>query len=1021
MIMALKLRGVLLATTLLVAGAPAIARGSSPEPESEEPIAAQDPDPRAEPDGETENLSVESAAPKVVKLPKSDTLWAFGSSDTADIVNSQTFAFPAQGATVNAGATGTAEANMRGLGPARTLVLVNGRRLQAGDPRAPFADLNFVPRAMIKRFDYLTGGASAVYGSDAISGIVNFIIDTNFDGLRIDAQAGTFMHDSDASSRILNADAARGYRPPHGMSTNGGAQEITAAYGHRFNYGMAHVTAYASYRKQAPVPQSSRDYSFCSLAARTAAQGAGTPPRDFNCNASTVSAAGTFLTNVGTFQVAGNQFVPGSVPFNFAPYNFSQRPDERYSLGAFADYEISPAAKPYIEAMFMDDRTSSRSAPSGDFFNTTTINCDNPLLSAQQFNTVCVPNNTFVDGQGVTRAIAYVGRRNVEGGGREDHQRHKAWRVVGGIRGEPLSGLTYDVYYQHGTTRLTEVVRNEISADRLQLALDAVANPAIGGVPGVAAGAPVCRIRLTDPASPAGQNCVPWNIFQTGGVTPEALAFLELPLRLKGRTKQTLVDANVTFLGGDYGIKVPGADNGIAINVGAEYRKELLATRPDEAFQLGEGAFQSSPIQPVHGDFDVREVFTEAQIPVLSRGLVNQLVLSLTYRYSDYQAGGHHFDTDAYKASFEFAPVPDVRARGSYNRAIRAPNIVELFTPQSIGIGGSSDPCAGAAPVATSAQCANTGVTPAQYGSILANPANQYNALFGGNPNLTPEIADTYTIGLVLQPRWIPGLAVTVDYFDIDVAHVVSRQGFQTVMAQCLATGAPFFCSKIHRAPGTGSLWLSPTGFVDVANANAGGLKTSGVDVIANYDRLIGRARFSLHYASTFLRSLEVDTGIEPLDGNGDGKFDCAGLYGNACAGFLTGAPSPTYRHRLRLGLTFAGDIGLLAQWRHLSSVRNDGLSHDCDINPGPSCTASVAPANRRIGAQNYFDLNLGARIADRFNFRLGANNLFDRRPPIVGSEVATAPFGNGNTFPQLYDALGRYLYAGVTIDFEAL
>ena len=157
----------------------------------------------------------------------------------------------------------------------------------------------------------------------------------------------------------------------------------------------------------------------------------------------------------------GNQFAPGSVPFNFAPYNYFQRPDERYTFGAFADYEISPGAKPYLEAMFMDDHTDAQIAPSGDFFNTNTLNCDNPLLSTQQFNAICTPANTFVDANGVTQATLYIARRNVEGGGRDDDVRHSDYRIVAGIKGDPLRGISYDAYWQFGRTLRNESYKND--------------------------------------------------------------------------------------------------------------------------------------------------------------------------------------------------------------------------------------------------------------------------------------------------------------------------------------------------------------------------------------------------------------------------------------------------------------------------------------------------------------------------------------------------------------------------------
>ncbi|HKX91297.1 MAG TPA: TonB-dependent receptor [Sphingomicrobium sp.] len=1045
--MKLDFRQRLLTTTLLVgaasmAASPAYAQDTTqPEPAAgSQPATAQTEPPPANAEGEPVRSASDititgtripqpnltSASP--VTVLNSQDIKLQGTTRTEDLINSLPQSFAAQGSNISNGSTGTASVNLRGLGSVRTLVLVNGRRLQPGDPRiGSIADINFIPSSIVKRVDVLTGGASSVYGADAVAGVVNFIMDTSFRGLRIDAQASTFMHYNDGADHVINANfqSNRNFRPPHGMSVNGGAQDLSVAFGAGFDDNRGSIMAYATYRKQDAVLQATRDYSFCSLAARST-RGQGNPPSDFTCGGSATSATGTFFTNVGTFQVQGNQFVPGSTPFNFGPYNFYQRPDERYTLGAFAEYEISPGARPYLEAMFMDDVSNSRIAPSGDFFNTTTINCDNPLLSTQQFNTICVPANTFVDGQGVTRAVAYTGRRNVEGGGREDHLEHQSYRIVGGIRGDVLRGVSYDTYYQYGTTKLSQVYLNDLSVSRIQMALDVIANPAVNGVPGIPAGTPVCRIQVTDPTNLVGQNCVPWNIFTTGGVTPEALEFLAIPLVLRGHVSEIVANANVTLDGGEYGVQTPWADRGIGLNFGGEYRKESLETQPDTAFQLGEGAGQGAPTLPVSGKFDVREAFAELQIPIISHSFIDELTLTGGYRYSDYKVAGNHFNTDTYKVEVRLAPVRDFRARASYNRAVRAPNVVELFGPQFVGLGGTVDSCAGPAVGGlvngfTAAQCAFSGVTAAQFGNIVANPANQYNALFGGNTSLAPEKADTYTAGVVLQPRWIPGLAFSVDYFDIKIENLISTLGFQTILSQCLSSGDPFFCSKINRAPGSGSLWLSSAGFIETTNTNIGGMRTKGWDINGNYShKLGGIGTVNVAYVGTILDTLEIDTGVVPLTGTGNGKFDCAGFYGNTCGSFLTGAPNPKYRHKLRLGLTLPNGLGVSGQWRYFSSVKNDGLNDDCDINPsGPSgCVSVVNPGNQKIKAQSYFDLALTARITDRYNFRIGANNILDTDPPVVGSEVSNAPFGNGNTFPQVYDALGRFLFAGVTVNF---
>lgn len=938
-----------------------------------------------------------SASP--VTVVTSQEVKLSGTTRTEDLINSLPQSFAGQGSNISNGATGTATVNLRGLGSARTLVLVNGRRLHPGDPRAPAPDLNFIPAALVKRVDVLTGGASSVYGADAVAGVVNFIMDTEFRGLRIDGQASAFMHSNNGDPDALAANDARGFRYPTGQSVNGGAQDISVSLGAGFDDNRGSVMAYATYRNQSPVLQSTRDYSFCALTANSEARIASVGRR-FDCSGSATSANGTFFTNVGTFQVGpGQTFIPGSTPFNFNPYNYYQRPNERYTLGAFANYEINEMFNPYLEAMFMDDHTDAVIAPSGNFFSTNTINCDNPLLSTQQFNTICVPANTFVDANGVTQAIAYTGRRNVEGGGRQDDVEHTSFRVVAGMRGDLDRGLSYNASGVFGKTILSEIYRNDFSVTRLNRAMDVVTDPATG--------LPVCRSVLTgeDPA------CVPWNIFVEGGVTQEALNYLQTPGLSRGNVQQKSAGIDFTFLGGEYGLQLPWSDRGVSANVGGQYIKHSLLFETDTAFTTGDLAGQGGPTIGVSGDYDVRELFGEVELPIVSNSFIEEFTVRAGYRKSWYHVADNRFSTDTYKLEAELAPVRDIRLRGSYNRAVRAPNVIELFSAQSIGLGGSDDPCSGAVPTATLAQCQLTGVTAAQYGTIIPNPAEQYQSFFGGNPNLSPEKADSYTFGLVLQPRFIPGLAITVDYFDIRLRNAIGTIGFDTIMTQCITTGDPFFCSKIQRAPGTGSLWLpvvdpSNGGFITDLNTNVGGLKTRGVDVQGSYARQIGRlGNLNLSLVGTWLDKLEVN----PV---ADTKYDCKGLFGNQC-----GTPNPKWRHKFRAGITLPNGIGVSGQWRYFSSVKVDALSSDPDL-AAPSTSPLVRPANRKLNAISFFDLALQARITDRYNFRIGANNILDTDPPIAGSQVVFAGAGNGNTFPQVYDALGRFLFAGFTVDF---
>jgi outer membrane receptor protein involved in Fe transport len=894
--------------------------------------------------------------------------------------------FAAQGSNVSNGASGTATVDLRGLGSKRNLVLVNGKRLQAGDTGNPVADIDFIPNQLIKRVDVLTGGASAVYGADAVAGVINFIMDTTFTGFRIDGEASVFQHFNNTDPGIIAANTARHFLPPHGNVVNGGAQDIAGMFGASFDDGRGHVTAYATYRSQDPILESTRDYSFCTLQANSPAK-ITSLGRTFNCGGSSTTANGAFFTNVGTFQVQGNQFVPGTTPFNFAPFNYFQRPDERYTFGAFADYEIVPGAHPYVEAMFMDDHTDAQIAPSGAFLgNFSTINCDNPLLSAQEFSKICVPANTFVDANGVTQAVAYIGRRNVEGGARDDDLRHDDFRVIGGVRGDPIPGISYDVYYQTGHTIREENFRNDMSNIRLQFALDTVTDPATG--------LPVCRAVLQ--GIPAAAGCVPFDIFKAGGVTPEAENFLLVPGFQHGVIDENIAHADFTVVGDQFGLRTPWSDTGLGLNVGVEYRKESLDFRDDLETQTGDLAGSGGPVPPVSGHFDVREAFAELQVPIIEHSFIEELALDGGYRKSTYHVGDRSFSTNTYKIEARLAPVRDVRFRASYNRAVRAPNIVELFTPQAIGLTGNQDPCANqtatGAPLATAAQCALSGVTAAQFGHILDNPAHQFQGLFGGNPNLTPEVADTWTAGVILQPRFIPGLAVTVDYFNIHVKNVIGSLSFATVLNGCMGFGVPAnpaLCPFVHRNPNNGSLFIGQNAFVNVGNINQPGLglDTKGLDINGTYSRRLGGlGTLNLSF---------VGTRLSKLSGSLFNGFNCSGFFSDIC-----GNPNPKWRHKARVSLTMPNGIGASLAWRYFSAV---------DAPP----SAEANPGDAHMAAQSFFDLAFTARMEQRLNLRLGVNNLFDKEPPIVGG-----PAANGNTFPQVYDSMGRFFFAGFTVDF---
>jgi iron complex outermembrane recepter protein len=957
--------------------------------------------------------NLESATP--VTVISSEEIRQTGTTRVEDLVNSLPQVFAGQGGNVANGATGTATLNLRGLGSERTLVLVNGRRLVPGDPTSSAADINVIPAALIERIDVLTGGASSVYGADAVAGVVNFVMDTDFEGFKLDTQYSVYNHQNRNESRFTDALDGRGFGYPRGLSTNGATFDATLAFGSSFDDGRGRATAYVGYRKIDAVLQSSRDYSACALSARSQTQVAA-DGQLYTCGGSATSGQGTafyYDTDAdGDFGSTTGQFgpnrtlLPGFTPYNFAPLNYFQRPDERYTAGVFADYEISPALNPYMEFMFMDDRTVAQIAPSGDFGNTTSINCDNPLLSAQQFAIICDNENllvspdsgrafdvvgnspgetafNFVDpstGLAYNRGFLQILRRNVEGGGRQDDLQHTSYRAVLGTRGDLSPAWSYDAYYQYGRTNFAQTYLNDFSVTRLGRSLDVVTG---------ADGTPVCRSTIdgTDP------NCVPWDIFDTSnGPSQAAVDYLATPGFSRGITSQQVLSGYVSGLLGEYGLQSPWASEGIGVVFGAEYRKESLEFQSDIAFQTGDLAGQGAPTLPVNGSFDVKEVFTEVRLPIVQDTWMHDFTITGGYRFSDYSTGS---STDTYKVEAELAPTRDARLRGGYNRAVRAPTVQDLFAPQRVALDGSTDPCAtGVALTAADTGCLAQGL---QVGQVIApNPAGQYNGLIGGNPNLVPEIADTWTVGAVLTPTFLPGFTASVDYFNIKIEGAIQGIGADTILDQCDQTADPFFCGLVQR-DGSGSLWRSSNGFVTNLSQNIGRLETSGVDVQAAYSRQIGGAgRLNLSFVGTWLDELLTNPGVPGVE-----DTECAGQYGNIC-----GTPNPEWRHSARVGFDWANGMGASVKWRHFGSVVVDNL--------GPNTQPGIAG----FDAVNYFDLAFTWDVGDNYDFRLGANNLFDKTPPVTGSQACPAGFCNGNTFAQVYDALGRYIYAGVTLEF---
>ncbi len=934
-----------------------------------------------------------------------------GTTNVESLLNNLPQAFAEQTNQVSNGASGIATANLRNLGSKRTLVLVDGKRLEPGDPTTPVADLNNIPAQLVDRVEVTTGGASAIYGSDAVAGVVNFVMKHDFQGVRFDVQGEFAQTGNGSNSAVDGALSSFGVTPP-GSKVDGRVMDYSGIFGVNAPDGKGNVTGYLEYRNSQPVTEDQRRYSACGIGTTNSTTGG---PYDTHfCAGSSNNPNGRF-TNValpGQPIPAGASkkslslnpdgtatFVPysGALAFNFAPYNYIQRQDDRYTAGFFGHYAVNQMFDLYSNFMFLDDHTFAVIAPSGLFqgtgalgsgvngSSTFAVNCNNPLLSASEATSLCgVAAGTPTD------VNLRAGFRFATGAPRTDDLRHTDYKLDIGSRGSFAPGWTYDAYYQYGIAILSEQYMNDVSVSRTQNAL--LVNP--NGT---------CMV---------GGGCVPLNLFQLGKLTPAALAYVEAPGFESGSTTEQVASASITGDLGQYGLRSPLATDGLQVAFGTEYRRENLVLSRDEEFTSGDLSGQGGAALSNSGTFDVYELFGEVRLPIVQdKPFVKSLSFEGAYRYSDYSTAGI---TDTYEGQLTYAVNRDVSFRGAYNRAVRAPNVNELFFPTSLGLFGGSDPCAGATPTASLAACAKQGVTAAEYGTITPCPASQCTQLTSGNANLAPEKTDTITAGIVLTPKenFVRGFTLTVDAFDIKVYNIIEAGfGGQTTLNACTATGLSTFCNNIHR-DAQGDIFGSQ-GYVINTEINSGFLHTQGIDVQADYRfrptdyfNIPNVGTFSVNAVGTYTNRLTT----QPASGGP--TYECVGRYGSTCS-----TPTPRWRSKTRLTwMAPVVPVTLSLQWRYIGGSNPDINSSNLFLNAGlPQDTAD------HISAYNYFDLAGTWKVKDGLLFRAGVNNVTDRDPPVVDADnigLAGPPYGNGNTFPGVYDSLGRTFFLGLTADF---
>ena len=942
----------------------------------------------------------------------SETFELTGSVNTEDVLNTLPQAVPGFDRSSNNPGDGTATANLRGLGTARTLVLVDGRRMvpSRGDG---VVDLNNIPAAMIERVEVITGGASAVYGSDAMAGVINFILKDDFEGFEANVGYESVVEEGDAQFWTAdltwgaNFDGGRGNVTTNFQYTNregvfASARDYTAVIpggggssgvpaGHSFdpfNFTLIGQAGVPVYTITPRTPDATNPATFSTS---NVCDTAGTGGFDPDGSLDLLDANDNPLTPT----VSGDEFCGGQAIFagpagirpwinggansdryNYADVNYLQVPQERFASTTIARYEITPDMEVYGRFSGSFNQVPQQLAPTPAFTSVTT-GVNNPFLSADAQTAAA-----FIDASDATPNdgffTAYIGRRLEEVGGRISNDDRFSYQFQTGLKGTMVGNMNYDVYFQTGRSQNNNDLQGDVSLTRYLDGTNVIDD---------GAGNAVC--------ASGNAGCVPVNIFGEGNISAAAAQYIRVGINSKLEYNQTVFGADLT--GDTEGLfELPGGPVGWA--VGGEYREETFDFRPSDA--LAQGAllgFNSAP--PISGGFDVYDVFAEFYAPILAdMPGAELLALEGAVRVSDYSTVGK---VEAYKIGGEWSPVEGLRFRALFNTAVRAPNIGELFSPQSNGFPGAIDPCSTTSnPVAggIAALCAATGVPTALIGDSgtgTANPAfyqqrnDQIQSLFNGvNPNLKQEEADTLTVGVVWEPYFIDGMTVAVDYYNIDITDYITSfgGGAQGVFDQCYGnafnpTADPTnqFCQALNRGAGGEALPLLP-------NANSGFLETAGIDVNANYsfETSFMPGTIDLGYAALFLDKWDFQASTASA------VQDCKGQFGNFCDD-----PISEYKHLATAGWS-DGPYTAQLRWEYIG---------ESDADDGRGLT---------LDAVSYFNLNGAYDVNDNFRISGGIDNLLDEEPEILPSNISE----QSNTFPSTYDVFGRTAYVSAKVRF---
>ena len=847
------------------------------------------------------------------------------------------------GAGVNNGNPGIASVSLRGLGPNRTLALVNGKRFASASVNG-FVDLNMIPTAIVERIEVLRDGASTVYGSDAIAGVVNIITKKDFEG--VDIQFGYDITDESDGEMIDGA----------------------LVLGNTFEKGNFIVATQVSKREE--IRQGDRAFSACPFfddGTQLICGGSPTTtPAQFTPLGVDSAIGGHVLDADGT---TVRPFDAARDAFNFAALSYLTTPQDIFSAYAAANYELFDApvlgaVNASLEMNFTNRESDQLLAPVGTFggWITSQEHPDNPFGDA-----LCASNPLCTEPQDVATS-----RRLTESGGRRFTQDVNAWRIGTGLDGQFENDWTWDINYTLAKWEDSQRDEGRPNRPNIENMMDpTLCAAATNGCPGV------------------------YNPFISDSMTAAQVAYGFVGVNTKNDSTLNVFQLN--FSGDMGGFEMPGGDIGWAF--GYENRREEAASKPDGGAAIGAIAF--TPGNVTGGKYQVDELYGEVVLPILSGApMAELLTLEASARWTDVDFLN---DSDTvFKVALEWAPIEDIRLRGTFSEGFRAPNISELFLGQQQSAESYTDPCRN---YGTSGTDANT-VANCQADGLAPDfnlATFQATTLQGGNPNLQPETSESLTFGLVFTPSFLEELNVSIDYFDIEITDAVGSAPTSEVISACYASAgfSDPLCALIvgpafpgvdetpsPAAPTRRNSNLQISGVLQT-NANLATYKTSGIDFQVDYGFETGIGLVDLRASGTYLSEYDY------LPFAGGELIQLAGFFGGDPA---FGNPATFADWQVNYGVTLTRD-----DWGANLTARY--MSETDDIDAAPANLSNVADAITYLDIQGYYNWN-------DVKFTVGVRNLTDEEPPYVTA------YDDMNTLQFSYDTQGRYIYGRASISF---